>query len=225
MSKTIPREFAEMLETCEFVYGRLSDLPLATRTPEERWDELLEWIVDEILPSLKKAIEKVKGNRISMSRKTDNNFETPPYRPKDAFFAGDFEDDIDAEEGYQDFDTGDTLSFEELDASRKKMCAFIEERLSVLSVFYQDIIKLRYGLVYDYPQSYKEIATFYNLTETAIRVAEREALLKLSNAKYFSETLEIARNLGEEVAKCGGDESVLESLKEEVVNLLDEFAS
>jgi hypothetical protein len=41
---------AKMSEVLDFVEGRLSDLPLASRTPEERLAELEGWISDEILP-------------------------------------------------------------------------------------------------------------------------------------------------------------------------------
>jgi hypothetical protein len=53
---TLARENMRLRTACEFVEGRLSDLPLTSRTPEERLSELEEWIHYEILPKLRAAL-------------------------------------------------------------------------------------------------------------------------------------------------------------------------
>ena len=50
----------ELLETVESIYDRLSELPLACRSPEERLDELVGWIEKDILPMCKNVIAKAK---------------------------------------------------------------------------------------------------------------------------------------------------------------------
>jgi hypothetical protein len=51
------RERMKRLEDAlDYVEGRLSDLPSAARTTEERWDELVGWIDDEILPMCGEAL-------------------------------------------------------------------------------------------------------------------------------------------------------------------------
>ncbi len=45
---------------CEFVEGRLSDRPLTSRTPDERLDELEEWLDDEVLPRLRDALGRAE---------------------------------------------------------------------------------------------------------------------------------------------------------------------
>jgi len=51
----------ELLKTVEYIEGRLSDPPFACRSPEERLNELLEWIDGEILPMCTQVIAKAKG--------------------------------------------------------------------------------------------------------------------------------------------------------------------
>ena len=51
----------ELLETVEYIEGRLSNPPFACRAPEERLEELLGWIDEEILPMCRRVIAKVKG--------------------------------------------------------------------------------------------------------------------------------------------------------------------
>ena len=51
----------ELLETVEYIEGRLSEPPLACRTPEARLEELLGWIDEEILPMCRQVIARVKG--------------------------------------------------------------------------------------------------------------------------------------------------------------------
>ena len=52
----------ELLETVERIYDRLSDLPLACRSPEEWLNELVGWIEKEILPMCTQVIAKAKGS-------------------------------------------------------------------------------------------------------------------------------------------------------------------
>jgi len=51
----------ELLETVEYVEGRLSGPPMACRSPEERLNELLEWLDEDILPMCRQVIARVKG--------------------------------------------------------------------------------------------------------------------------------------------------------------------
>ena len=51
----------DLLETVEYIAGRLSEPPLACRSPEERLNELLGWIDGEILPMCTRVIAKAKG--------------------------------------------------------------------------------------------------------------------------------------------------------------------
>jgi len=51
----------ELLETIEYIADRLSNPPSACRSPEERLNELLEWIDGEILPMCERVIAEVKG--------------------------------------------------------------------------------------------------------------------------------------------------------------------
>jgi hypothetical protein len=44
-------------DACELAKGRLSDRPLASRTPEERLQELEDWLDDDALPALRYALE------------------------------------------------------------------------------------------------------------------------------------------------------------------------
>ena len=58
----------ELLETVEHIEGRLSDPPMACRSPEERLNELLEWIDAEILPMCRQVIASVKGEDVISGR-------------------------------------------------------------------------------------------------------------------------------------------------------------
>jgi len=51
----------ELLEALEIIENRLSNIPIASRSPEERLDELLDWIDKDILPLCKQLIAKAKG--------------------------------------------------------------------------------------------------------------------------------------------------------------------
>ena len=47
----------EALTVCKHIYDRLSDLPDATRSPEERLNELYEWITEEFRPMLESVLK------------------------------------------------------------------------------------------------------------------------------------------------------------------------
>ena len=51
----------ELLGVLEYILGRLSEPPLACRSPEERLEELLGWINEEILPACERVIAEAKG--------------------------------------------------------------------------------------------------------------------------------------------------------------------
>ena len=58
----IERIKGESLSVCEYIFSMLSDLPIASRSPEERWNEIHGWIVDEILPKLESVINMTNTN-------------------------------------------------------------------------------------------------------------------------------------------------------------------
>ena len=51
----------ELLNALEIIENRLSNIPIASRSPEERLDELLDWIDKDILPLCKQLIARAKG--------------------------------------------------------------------------------------------------------------------------------------------------------------------
>ena len=152
-----------------------------------------------------------------MRTNNDNNdFENAPYRPDDAFFASDYEDAIEDEMGSPSFDSGDSMTREQLDEVRERMLAFVNKSLAKLSVFEQEIIKARFGFSHGYAQTNKEIGTFFNCTETNIRVLMRGAFAKLRSPGFFSEVYKIASGLAEDVTK---NITVAENLKNEITEM------
>ena len=61
-----------LLKTCKHIYDRLSDLPSASRTPEDRWNEIYEWIVDDFLPALETVVEEVKEKTLTPNPRKEN---------------------------------------------------------------------------------------------------------------------------------------------------------
>ena len=115
-------------------------------------------------------------------------YEEAPYHADDAFFADD-----------SGTDESQILDEVELDRVRQTMLDFVNATLATLTTRERDIIKLRFGLQHGHSQSRKEVASFFKCSVTNIEKAERRALARLRNAKFFADVHRIAADLGEEV--------------------------